>query len=134
MRKTVEKKSGPNVFLNTGVGGLTGFLSAMLLLLIIAVLTTTGKIPESYMREVTVLSCGLGSLIGAYSSSKRQRGKTLLTGIGSGAVMFILLLLLSMLLKAGSITGELTPALLIAILIGGFLGGLLSAAPSKVKR
>ena len=134
MRKNVDKRSSPNVLLNTGVGGLTGFMSSMILLLIIAVLTSMGKIPEKYMREVTVLACGIGALIGSYSSSKRQRGKTLITGIGSGAVMFLLTLLLSVFIKSKALAGQFAPVILITIIIGGILGGVLSAVPQKIKR
>ena len=134
MRKNVDKKSGPNVALNIGIGGLTGLLTAMILLLIIAVLTSIGKIPEAFMREVTVLACGLGALIGSFSASKRQRGKAMITGLGSSAVMFLITLSLSALSKSNTLTGQLTPAIFFAILVAGVLGAFLSAAPHKVKR
>lgn len=134
MRRSEEKRIAPNVFLNTGVGGLTSFLSAMIFLLIIAVFTSMGKIPEKYMREVTVLACALGSILGSYTASVRQKGKALITGLGSGGVMFVLTILLSALSKSKALMGQLTPAILIAALAGGALGGFLSAVPKRVRR
>ncbi len=130
MRKNGER-SEPNVFLNAGIGGLTGLMSAMILLLIIAVLTSMDKIPEMYMKEATILSVALGALFGSYSASRRQKGKALLTGLGTGAVMFLLTLIISALSKSKALTGALTPYIFASILIGSVLGAILSARSAK---
>ncbi len=134
MRKNPDKKLGPNLAVNIGVGGLTGLISTLILLLIIAVLTSLGKIPESFMKEITVLSCGVGALLGSYSAAKRQKGMAMLAGIGSSATMFALTLMLSILWGKGAFTGQLTFAVFVSIIAAGALGAIFSAVPHKVKR
>jgi len=134
MRKSEDRKSGPNIVVNAVMGGATGFMFAMILLLILAVLTAMGKIPEKFMREATVLACGLGELIGAFTAAKRQGGRTLIIGIGSGISMFLLTLVISAFTEQGAISGALTPAILIAIMVGGIFGSFLCAAPRRSRR
>ena len=134
MRKNENKKSSPNVLLNMAVGGITGLVTAMVLLLLLAILTSTGYFPEKFMKVATVFACGIGEIIGSLTASKRQRGKRLITGIGSGIAMFLLTIILATISGSGAIIGSLTPSILISILIGGLLGSLLCAAPGKVRR
>lgn len=134
MRKSEDRKPGPNIIVNAVMGGATGFMCAMILLLIVAILTATGKIPEKFMRETTVLACGLGELIGAFTAAKRQRGRTLITGLGSGISMFLLILVIAAFTEEGAFSGALTPAILIAILAGGIFGSFLCAAPGRSRR
>ncbi len=134
MRKNENKKFGPNAVLNTAVGGITGLISAIVLLLALALLTSAGKFPESLMREATVLACGIGGIVGSFTASKRQKGQRLITGIGSGIVMFLLTFILAVFSGSGMVAGKLTPAILIAILIGGIAGSLLCAVPRRGRR
>lgn len=134
MRKNPDKKAGPNLAMNIGVGGVTGLVTTLILLLIIAVMTSMGKIPVAFMREITVLACGLGALLGSYSAAKRQKGMTMITGLGSSAIMFALTLLLSAFGGKGTFTGQLTLAVFAAIFAAGAFGAILSAAPRRAKR
>lgn len=134
MRKSADNKSGPNLYLNSGMGGLTGFLFTLIILLIVAVLTSMGKVPEIYMKEITVIACGLGALIGSYTASRRQKGRAFLAGFGSGLAMFILTLILSLFTKSSAFFGGISIVNLITILIGGTLGGILSASPIRRRR
>jgi len=133
MRKSDDRR-GPNIIVNALVGGATGFMCAMILLLIAAILTASGKVPEKFMREVTVLASGLGGLIGSFTAAKRQGGRTLIIGLGSGISMFLLTLIIAAFTEKGALSGALTPAVLIAILVGGILGSFLCAAPARGRR
>lgn len=134
MRKNPDKKLGPNLAVNIGIGGLTGLISTLILLMIIAVLTSMGKIPEAFMKEITIFACAVGALLGSYSSAKRQKGMAMLAGIGSSAIMFALSLLLSILWGKGAFTGQLTFAVFVSIIGAGALGAIFSAVPHKAKR
>ncbi len=127
MRRNGEKRTEPNIFLNAAIGGLTGLVSAMIMLLIVAVLTSMDKIPLIYMKEATMLCVGLGAMFASYSASSRQKGKALLTGAGTAAAMFLLILAISAFARSGALTGAMTPYVLLAVFIGGLLGAVLSA-------
>jgi len=133
MRKTDDRR-GPNIIVNSLVGGATGFMCAMILLLIMAVLTAAGKIPEKFMREVTVLASGLGGLVGSFTAAKRQGGKALIIGLCSGAAMFLLTLVIAAFTEKGAFSGALTPTILTAIMVGGIAGGFLCATPVRGRR
>jgi len=134
MRKSDDRKSGPNIIATAVMGGATGFMCAMIILLIVAVLTSMGKIPEKFMRETTVLACGLGQLIGSFAAARRQGGRTLITGVGSGISMFLITMVIAAFTDKGVLSGALTSAILIAIMAGGIFGSLLCAAPGSRRR
>lgn len=134
MRKNESKKSGTGFALNAAVGGASGLITALLLLAALALLTSSGKLPENLMGEGTVLACALGAILGALTASMRQRGRRLLTGLASGGAMFLMTLILSALGENGIGFGALTPAIFAAAVLGGAAGGMLCAAPGKRKR
>jgi len=134
MVKNIEKSGGANIMSVSALGGAAGMVASALLLAISAALTVTGRIPDNYMREVTVLCVGLGALTGSYFAGKKMGSKTIPVGGIAAVIMIFIILVLSAFTDAGMFSGELTLPVLISTLAGGLFGGVLCAAPKKRKR
>lgn len=134
MRKIEDKKvKKNNPIANILKGSLIGMASSIIILGIVAALITAGRLSESFMQEMTVAACFIGSLIGTVVLVKRTKTRVLLTGVGVGFVMFLVTLLIGALDENSSV-GSLTFAIFISMMTGGVLGSIFGATKKKKKR
>lgn len=116
------------------IGGALAGVTAVLTLLVCAVLTSVGVMPVGAMYGAVLAVCVLGALVGGTFAVRRVGRRSLLVGLGVGAVLFLLLL------TAGLITyDEVSIAnggagILCACLCGGAIPGLLARKPKKKHR
>ena len=73
-------------------GGVLAGFSAVLALLLCALLISTGILREQWAQGAVLAVCVLGGAVGGIYSIKRIRSKSLLVGTGVGAILFLLLL------------------------------------------
>ena len=114
-------------------GGVLAGLSAMVSLLLCAVLVSAGVLRERWMEGMVLAVCVLGSLIGGGYALRKIKGYGLLAGLGVGGVLFLLLLMAG-LLAFETTTIERGGGILCACLCGGGMAGILFRGRPKKKR
>lgn len=136
MRKTDEEQGAKLVRFMSGIlmGGVLALLVCLAILLICSFGISGGWLSDRHMTQYTFAGCVLGSLIGGLFAVLRCQAKTLLVGLGTGCVFFLLLLTISLLFYPGMSVEERGLGLLCACLFGGALAGLLGGKPKKKRR
>jgi putative membrane protein (TIGR04086 family) len=136
MRKNEEEQASVLVRLMGGVlfGGVLALLVCLAVLLLCSAGISGGWIGEGRMTQVTLAGCVLGSLIGGAFAVSRCRSRTLLVGLGTGCVFFLLLLLIGVLFYPDVSVDGRGLGLLCASLVGGALAGLLGGRRKKKRR
>ena len=115
-------------------GGALAGAVCILALLLGAVLISAGVARESWMSGMVLAACVLGALAGGLSAGRRLAGSGLLSGLGVGAVLFLLLLTAGLLAFEDASLERGGLPILCACLCGGGLAGLLSRRKPKKKR
>ena len=116
-------------------GGALAGLAAILSLLLCAVLVSAGLLRERWMEGAVLAVCVLGAMTGGLYAARRIGRRTLLVGLGVGAVLFLLLLTAGLLAYDTASVDQGGAGLLCACLCGGGIAGLLgSGGASKKKR
>ena len=136
MRKTEEDQGAKLVRAMTGVllGGGLALVVFLLFLLICSVGISGGWLQEGLMYQMAVVSCVIGGFAGAMTAVRRCGSRALIVGLAVGAVFFLLLLTVgvllfeSMSLEAGGL------GLLCGGLCGGAAAGLMGSKPKKKRR
>jgi len=143
MRKTQEE-SGARL-LQSGkaalIGGVLALVVCLVLLLAASFGISQGWLSTALGDRITVVSCVLGSFVGGLWSARRAPAGALLAGLASGAVLFLLLLTLGLLIFSTASFENGALSLLCASLCGGAAAGALGAgggrkkkSPAKAKR
>ena len=78
--------------------------------------------------------CVLGALVGGTYAVRRVGGRSLLTGLGVGAVLFLLLMTAGLIAYVGASIAIGGAGILCACLCGGAIPGLLARKPKKKRR
>ncbi|MEG1577223.1 MAG: TIGR04086 family membrane protein [Oscillospiraceae bacterium] len=116
------------------IGSIVALGCCLIFLLFCALMMAQGWLPSGILQQLVVAGCVAGTFAGGLFASRRYRGKTLLVGLGVGAVFFLILLTVGILvLKDFSAETKGLP-ILSASLCGGALAGLLCAKPQKKRR
>ncbi len=115
-------------------GGVLAGVVTILALLLCAVLVSTGVLPVSGMYGAALAACVLGSLAGGTYAVRRVRSRSLLAGLGVGAVLFLLLLTAGLIAYQGASVANGGAGILCACLCGGAIPGLLARKPKKKRR
>ncbi len=115
-------------------GGVLAGVVTILALLLCAVLVSTGTLPVSGMYGAVLAVCVLGALAGGTWAVRRVGGRSLLAGLGVGAVLFLLLLTAGLLVYDGASIANGGAGILCACLCGGAIPGLLARKPKKKRR
>ena len=115
-------------------GGVLAGVTSILALLLCAVLVSAGALPVSGMYGAVLAVCVLGALVGGTWAVRKVGGRSLLAGLGVGAVLFLLLLTAGLLVYEGASIANGGAGILCACLCGGAIPGLLARNPKKKRR
>lgn len=123
--KSRDAKSNPAVAVFTAV--FVMFIISGLLLLLLALLLYKMELSESVVKIGIIVIYVLSGVAGGFLMGKIMREQKFLWGLAAGAIYFILLFLISALVKGG-FDMELTKVITTMILCGasGMAGGMIS--------
>ena len=95
-KRDKRQEEGGSAWLNATCeilkGGVLAGIVTIVSLLVCAILVSMGVLPVSAMEGAVLAVCVLGTLIGGVYAVGRSGGRSLLAGLGVGAVLFLLLL------------------------------------------
>ena len=132
------EKTGGSEWLNAMIevlkGGVLAGVTTILALLICAVLVSVGLVPVGTMYGAVLAVCVLGALVGGTYAVRRVGRRSLLVGLGVGAVLFLLLLTAGLIAYQGASIANGGAGILCACLCGGAIPGLLAGKPKKKRR
>lgn len=137
MKKKERRTEDPqwvNAMCDVLIGGALAGLVAILALLLCAVLLSIGIVPVDAMYGVVLAVCVAGSLVGGIYAIHKVSGRSLLVGLGVGAVLFLLLLTAGLIVYEESSIANGGAGILCACLCGGAIPGLLARKPKKKHR
>ena len=115
-------------------GGVLAGVTTILALLVCAVLVSVGAAPVGAMYGAVLAVCVVGALVGGTYAVRRVGSRSLLVGVGVGAVLFLLLLTAGLIAYQGSSIANDGAGILCACLCGGAIPGLLARKPKKKRR
>lgn len=115
-------------------GGVLAGVVTILVLLICAVLVSVGLVPVEAMYGAVLAACALGAFAGGIYAVRHVEGRSLLAGLGVGAVLFLLLLTAGFIVYQGASVANGGAGILCACLCGGTIPGLLERKPKKKRR
>lgn len=136
MRKTEEDQGTRLVRAMTNIllGGVVALAVCLMFLFLCSIGISGGWLQEGLMYQMAVVSCVIGGFAGAMTAVRRCGSQALIVGLAVGAVFFLLLLTVgvllfeSMSLEAGGL------GLLCGGLCGGAAAGLMGSKPKKKRR
>ena len=114
-------------------GGL-GVAAALVVLGVAAAMISFGWIDYERGGGAVVAACLLGGFLGGVFAVGKRRGAALVAGLGAGAVMGLLLLLLGLVVYGARPAVGSVGTVLGACLCGGGLAGVLTGKPKKRRR
>lgn len=123
-----------NAMCDVLIGGALAGVTAILALLLCAVLVSVGVMPVGAMYGAVLAVCVLGAVTGGTFSVRRVSGPSLPVGLGVGAVLFLLLLTAGSIAYEGASIANGGAGILCACLCGGAIPGLLARKPKKKRR
>ena len=136
MRKTEEDQGTRLVRAMTNIllGGVVALAVCLMFLFLCSIGISGGWLQEGLMYQMAVVSCVIGGFAGAMTAVRRCGSRALIVGLAVGAVFFLLLLTVGVLLfesmswEAGGL------GLLCGGLCGGAAAGLMGSKPKKKRR
>ncbi|WP_418779507.1 TIGR04086 family membrane protein [Intestinimonas sp.] len=136
MRKTEEDQGTrlARAMTNILLGGVVALAVCLMFLFLCSIGISGGWLQEGLMYQMAVVSCVIGGFAGAMTAVRRCGSRALIVGLAVGAVFFLLLLTVgvllfeSMSLEAGGL------GLLCGGLCGGAAAGLMGSKPKKKRR
>lgn len=136
MRKTDEEQGAWALRCMTQVliGALVAVMVSLLFLFVCALLISGGHLTQNHTGVFSVCACVLGSLVGGVTAVSRCKGRSLIVGLLTGAVLFLILLTVGLLLYKSVAVEEGGLPLGCGCLCGGVLAGLFGARPKKKRR
>ena len=120
-----EMGTAGRIALGALLGGMVGLLVLLALCALCAVLTVRGSIGQEMLGMLTTAIAFVGAAAGAAAAARYSRVRSLLTGVVSGLVFLLPLLLLTTLLCGALPFGSMTLRLPICAVTGGLFGGAL---------
>ena len=117
----------------TGVvlGGLLALGVELVILLLGAMAVSNGIIKEDAVPQLTAAACVLGCFGGGLLACARWKSRRLLGGLAAGAVCYLLILAVSLLMSDGLVLGAQALIELAGCLCGGALAGMLCGSRRK---
>lgn len=139
MKKTRERKEEQgtvwlSVMTDILLGGAAALAAVLLLLAAAAALISAGLVSDGQMDNAVTGACLLGALAGGLFAVRRAGTKTLLLGLGTGAVLFLFLLSAGFLLYGAPAVEKQGISAACACLCGGAIAGILGGRPRKKQR
>lgn len=116
------------------IGGLLALGVALMVLLAGAVAISNGVLKEEAAAQVTAAACVLGCLVGAFAACTRWKSRRLLAGLATGAVCYLLIVAVGLLMGDGFTLGLQALIELAGCLCGGAIAGMISGRKRAKKR
>ena len=116
------------------LGGLLALGVELMVLLLGAAAVSNGILKEDAAPQVTAAACVVGCLAGGLLACARWSSKRLLAGLATGAVCYLLILAVGLLLSDGFQLGVQALIELAGCLCGGAIAGMFGGRKSKKKR
>lgn len=132
MRNAEEGKQLKHRIIIVFVGSLIALVLSILLLLLMALGVLGGMISEDGAYSAVPVICGIAALAASLFAVKKSGTKALLTGLSTGALFFVLLLL-GRIIGWREATGNVLTSF-IACGAGGALAGLWGARSKKKRK
>ena len=121
MRKTNEGRSPAGILLPSVAAGL---VVTFVFMLAGAVLLHRGILPEYAVAPSALAFLAAGGLIGGFAAAKRAAGRRLIWAMGTGAAVFLILLVVGLLLQSQPVNIARTAFSLLCAIAASALGGL----------
>ncbi len=135
MRKgEVQGANAAQMVTAVALGGLLALGVELMVLLLGAVAVSNGILKEDAAAQVTAAACVLGCLIGGLLACSRWSARRLLAGLAVGAVCYLLILAVSLLMGEGFQLGSQALVELAGCLCGGAVAGVFGGRKGKKKR
>ena len=115
-------------------GGVLAGVTTILALLVCSVLVSVGMVSVGAMYGTVLAVCVVGALVGGTYAVRRVGRRSLLVGLGVGAVLFLLLLTAGLIAYQETSIANGGAGILCACLCGGAIPGLLARKPKKKRR
>ena len=115
-------------------GGVLAGVTTISALLVCSVLVSAGILPVGAMYGAVLAACALGALVGGAFAVRQVGSRSLLVGLGVGAVLFLLLLTAGLIVYKETSVANGGAGILCACLCGGAIPGLLARKPKKKRR
>jgi len=115
-------------------GGVVALAVTLLVLLAGACLISAGVLSESSMGALVTAACVLGALAGGMLAVRWAGSRPLPVGLGTGLILFLLLLSIGLLLYDGASLAQGGVRLALACACGGALAGVLGSRKKKRRR
>ena len=116
------------------LGGLLALGVELMVLLLGAAAVSNGILKDDAAPQLTAAACVLGCLIGGLLTCVRWRSRRLLAGLATGAVCYLLLLAVGLLMSGGFELGSQALIELAGCLCGGAIAGMFSGRKTGKKR
>ena len=136
MRKTEEDQGTRLVRAMTNIllGGVVALAVCLMFLFLCSIGISGGWLQEGLMYKMAVVSCVIGGFAGAMTAVRRCGSRALIVGLAVGAVFFLLLLTVGVLLFESMSLESGGLGLLCGGLCGGAAAGLMGSKPKKKRR
>ena len=136
MRKTEEDQGTRLVRAMTNIllGGVVALAVCLMFLFLCSIGISGGWLQEGLMYQMAVVSCVIGGFAGAMTAVRRCGSRALIVGLAVGAVFFLLLLTVGVLLFESMSLEVGGLGLLCGGLCGGAAAGLMGSKPKKKRR
>lgn len=116
------------------LGGLFALGVELMVLLLGAIAVSQGILKEEAAPQLTAAACVLGCFFGGLLACTRWKSRRLAAGLAAGAVCYLLLLAVGLLMSGGAELGIQALIELAGCLCGGAIAGLFSGRGKKKKR
>lgn len=116
------------------IGAVVAAAVSLLVLFVCALLISRGTLSRDHTGVMSVCACVLGSLTGGVAAVSRCKGRSLIVGLLTGLVLFLILLTVGLILYKTVAIEEGGLPLGCGCLCGGALAGLFGARPKKKRR
>ena len=136
MRKTEEDQGTRLVRAMTNIllGGVVALAVCLMFLFLCSIGISGGWLQEGLMYQMAVVSCVIGGFAGAMTAVRRCGSRALIVGLAVGAVFFLRLLTVGVLLFESMSLEAGGRGLLCGGLCGGAAAGLMGSKPKKKRR
>lgn len=115
-------------------GGIVALAVTLLILLVGACMISAGILSEGAMSGMVTAACVAGALLGGLLAVRWVGSRPLPVGLGTGLILFLLLLSIGLLLYDGASLAQGGIRLALACACGGALAGVLGSRKKKPKR
>lgn len=134
MTKNAIPKDGAPQIKGSIILGLLGIAITFLLMMICSILISRAILPEGREELISRTCLFAGSLIAGMASALRTKAKRAAASLISGSVILVMVLMVSILNKRGSVFNVSLLIDLAIILAGTLLGGIISVKRSGRRR